>query len=75
MAANKSNIVTVKVKATIEVQFKSYGNNDLDEKAKEQIKIWVDETLTEEDQIPLFVATQAGEESVSKTVTVETTNE
>lgn len=75
MAAKKPKIVTVKIKATIEVKFTSYGKQELDNKAKEQIQIWVDETLKEEDQVPLFVSTQAGEESISKTVTVETSNE
>lgn len=75
MAAKKPKIVTVKIKATVEVKFTSYGKQELDNKAKEQIQIWVDETLKEEDQVPLFVSTQAGEESISKTVTVETSNE
>jgi hypothetical protein len=68
MAAKKPKIVTVKIKATIEVKFASYGKQELD--AKEQIQILVDETLKEEDQVPLFVSTQAGEESISKIVTV-----
>jgi len=70
MAAKKPKVVTVKIKATIEVKFASYGKQELDDKAKEQIQIWVDETLKEEDQVPLFVSTQAGEESISKIVTV-----
>jgi hypothetical protein len=75
MAAKKSNpktdVVTLKVKATIEVQFNSYGDELLNKKAKEQIAIWVEETLKEEEQVPLFVSTQAGEESISKTIKVD----
>jgi cobalamin biosynthesis protein CbiD len=73
MAAKKSNseVVTFTVRATLDVKFKSYGNKALDDKAREQILIWVEEVLNEEDQIPLFVSTQAGEETLSKVIKVK----
>ena len=75
MAAKKEKLqkefITFKVTATVEVKFESYDNEDLNKTAKEQISIWVEETLKEEDQVPLFVDTQSGEESISKTVKVE----
>lgn len=64
-------VVTVKVVATIEVKFNSYGTEHFDKKAVNQIAIWAEETLKDEDQVPLFVSTQSGEESISKTVTVD----
>jgi hypothetical protein len=67
----ESTVVTVKVVATIEVKFNSYGTEHLDKKAIDQIAIWTEETLKDEDQVPLFVSTLSGEESISKTVTVE----
>ena len=75
MAAKKENapkeVITFKVTATVEVKFESYDNDELNKTAKEQISIWVEETLKEEDQVPLFVHSQSGEESTSKTVKVE----
>jgi hypothetical protein len=71
MSDENSEIITFTVKATIEVKFKSYGAKAYDDKAKEQIIIWVDEMLKEDDQIPLFVSTQSGEETLSKVVTVK----
>ena len=77
MAAKKSNqeVITFKVIATVEVKFNSYGTEELNKRAKDQISIWVEETLQEEDQVPLFVETTAGEESISKTISIETHNE
>lgn len=65
------SIITLKVTATIDVQFKSYGSYELNEMAKEQITIWVKEILNEEDNIPLFVSSSSGEESISKTIKIE----
>ncbi len=68
-------VITLKLKANIEVKFKAYPTDDLNAKAKEQIAIWVEETLKDEAQVPLFVLKKAGEESISKTVVVEIENE
>jgi cobalamin biosynthesis protein CbiD len=68
-------VVTLRVTATIEVKFNSYGNEALNQRAKDQIAIWVEETLNDEEQIPLFVSTPSGEESISKTVNIEIENE
>lgn len=70
----KRKPITVKVTAVIEVQFDPYENETLNDKAKDQIRIWVEESLQETDQIPLFISSSSGEETISKTVKV-TSNE
>jgi hypothetical protein len=62
--------IIVKLNVDIEVEFKSYNDDSMNKTAKEQIIIWAEETLNEEDQVPLFVASRAGEESISKTITI-----
>jgi hypothetical protein len=66
-----NDIITIKIKATIEVKFKSYDDGKKNALAKEQALIWVEETLKDEEQIPFFVVTNSGEESISKSVKVE----
>lgn len=68
-------VVTIKVIATVEVKFNSYGTEYGDKKAADQIAIWVEETLKDEEQVPLFVSTQSGEESISKTIKIDIEHE
>jgi len=67
----KSQPIKLKIKATIEVTFNPYSSDELNTKAKEQIAIWVEESLKDDDQVPLFVASNSGEETLSKTIKID----
>lgn len=67
----KNDIIKLKVNVSLDVSFKKYSSTNLNEKAKEQILIWIEETLKDESQIPLFVFSNSGEETLSKNVKIE----
>jgi hypothetical protein len=66
-----TDVVSVTAIVTVEVSFRSYSNEMFDETAKKQISTWIKEMLEEEDQIPLFIKSFSGEETLSKKVTVK----
>jgi hypothetical protein len=57
--------ITVTIQATVTVKYKPYNHEDLNTKAREQMKIWVYETLNDESQIPLFIIDKSGQESTT----------
>ena len=63
-----------KVKATIilETTFESYGSQEADSRALEQIRCWIVETLEEEDNIHLFIKNNSGEATISKKISLKT---
>lgn len=63
--------IKVKVVAEIETSFISFGDKEMDEIAIQQIQGWTEECLNEDDRIPLFVMSIAGEECGEKTVSVK----
>jgi hypothetical protein len=68
-----SNPKVKKVTATItlETTFESYGTQELDDRALEQIERWILETLEEEENIPLFIRCNSGEITGEKKVSVK----
>jgi hypothetical protein len=69
----KKSTEKVKVKATvtIETSFDPYINPRQNTKALDQIKVWIEEVLEESDSIPLFINSQAGEETGPKKIKVK----
>lgn len=59
----------VQADITVKIRFKKYASKYENELALKQIQIWLEETLKDE-QIPLFVASQYGEQTTSKVVEV-----
>lgn len=57
--------VTVIIEAKITVKYKPYNHEGLNKKASEQMLVWVEETLKEEHQIPLFINDNSGKESTT----------
>ena len=70
-AAAKPGTVKVKVTAVLETTFASYGNAEYNHSAIKQIQCFVEEVLQDEAAIPLFIASQAGEETGPVKVTVK----
>lgn len=66
-----AKVIKVKVLAEIETSFTSFNDKDLDDVAIQQIQGWTEECLNEDDRIPLFVMSAAGEECGEKTVSVK----
>lgn len=67
---HKRKIIKVKATVTIETSFLDYEDEKNNRKALDQIQGWIAETLNDEEQIPLFVATQSGEQTQRKMVKV-----
>lgn len=67
----KGRSVKVKIVAEIETSFLSYGNKESDDMAMQQIQCWTEECLNDDERIPLFVMTSAGEECGDKKVKVK----
>ncbi len=60
----------VQADITVKIRFKKYASKYENELALKQIQIWLEETLEDDGQIPLFVASQYGEQTTSKVVEV-----
>lgn len=65
------DIITVKAMVTVEVTYNKYLEPKYNTRANEQIKIWIKETLEDEDNIPLFVRSNEENYTLSKKVLVE----
>lgn len=65
------SIVKVKATVTIETAFAEYETLNSNELALNQIRAWIEETLDETESIPLFVNSQAGEETQPKKIRVK----
>ncbi len=55
--------VNVRATVTLDTSFESYEKAKLNKMALSQIKTWIIETLSEDDNIPLFVTKGSGEET------------
>jgi hypothetical protein len=62
--------VEVQANITVRVRFKDYGSKSSNETALKQISVWLEETLMDE-QIPLFINSQYGEQTTMKVVDVQ----
>lgn len=65
--------IEVEAHISFKVKFKDYGDEKSNDLAMKQIKVWIEETLKEEDQIPLFVMSASGEQTTDKRVLVAVT--
>lgn len=61
--------IEVQADITVKIRFKKYESKHENDLALKQIQIWLEETL-EDEQIPLFVASQYGEQTTSKVAEV-----
>ena len=68
--AKKPQQVKIKATITVETSFTPYDNEDLNKKAMAQIQGWLNETLNDDEFIPLFVANPHGEQTNAKKVKV-----
>lgn len=66
--------IEVNANINVKIRFNDYGVNSQNETALRQIKIWLEETLNDESQIPLFINTNNGEQTTLKKVNVNLTN-
>jgi hypothetical protein len=66
-----STEIEIVANITVKVRFKDYGNRNDNEIAIKQIDTWLEETLNDDDQIPLFIKTKYGEQTTSKVVDIK----
>ena len=64
--------IEVQANITVKVRFKDYGNVNSNKTALKQINVWLEEVLSEDPQIPLFVDSNYGEQTTMKIVDVQT---
>jgi hypothetical protein len=69
--SKESQEVVVQVSITLKTSFKKYDGEDLNKLAMQQIQFWCKEVLEEEDKIPLYVGSEAGEECGPKEIQVQ----